>query len=318
MQGIAQGAGVHFTEILALNARTELLAGNTTRHPNAATALSRNRILGVADYSECTTLVALPAATTDGTTLLAQTWDWIGLQYNACIILNIREPGRPSILTLTEAGMVAKMGLNSAGLGVCMNILRSNNDGHTPGLPIHVLLRRLLQTTSLSAALAYIQQTQPAASSCITMADLSGQAACLEITPASISAISPNNALLVHTNHCLAAATQATERPLDATSSSIPRYQRATRLLYPERGHITRRTLAAILSDQYNAPFGICRTPDRTLHSVEQRETIAAVILELPAYCMHLAPGRPSEVAFVSLYLAPPDAPLAHQLPEEL
>ena len=48
--------------------------------------------------------------------------------------------------TLTEAGILGKIGLNDAGLGVCLNLLSTTADGGRDGTPIHVLLRQMLQS----------------------------------------------------------------------------------------------------------------------------------------------------------------------------
>ena len=134
IEGIAQGSGRSVEEILALNARTEIL-------PPA--------FLTGADAGECTAIAVTPAGSATGGTLLAQNWDWVGAQREAMIVLRIPESDAPACLTLTEAGMLAKIGLNAVGLGVCLNILRSIFDGSQAGVPVHVLLRALLRRASV-------------------------------------------------------------------------------------------------------------------------------------------------------------------------
>src|SRR5688572_7549269 len=68
MEGIARGAGRPFSEILTLNARTEVLP------PTFLTG---------SDSGECTAIAVRPAASATGETLLAQNWDWIGSQREA-------------------------------------------------------------------------------------------------------------------------------------------------------------------------------------------------------------------------------------------
>lgn len=87
LQGIASGAGVEFLEILALNCRSELLtpelfAGNPAL---SAAALQDNRSAGYPDWNECTSFAVSSAASSDGTTWLAQNWDWLGTQRQALI-----------------------------------------------------------------------------------------------------------------------------------------------------------------------------------------------------------------------------------------
>ena len=62
MHGIADGAGVPFDAVLALNCRSELMF-----------AAARSR--GETPPSECTSFAATPEATADGHMLLGQNWD---------------------------------------------------------------------------------------------------------------------------------------------------------------------------------------------------------------------------------------------------
>jgi hypothetical protein len=91
----------------------------------------------------------------------------------------------------------------------------------------------------------------------------------------------------------------------DPTSSTLPRYERATALMQQQHGRITCETIMDVLRDQQGAPLCICRTADTTLSPMEQRETVAGVVLDLHKKVMHLAPGRPCDVDFVPLALEP-------------
>lgn len=168
MEGIARGAGRPFSEILALNARTEVLP------PSFLTG---------ADAGECTAIAVTPAGSATGGTLLAQNWDWVGAQREAMIVLRIPESDAPACLTLTEAGMLAKIGLNAGGVGVCLNILRSIFDGTQAGVPVHVLLRALLKRKSVRDAVEFCSTLAFGGSSNILMADRGGEAASLEFSP---------------------------------------------------------------------------------------------------------------------------------------
>ena len=120
LDGVAEGAGVPVEEIYALNARTELLYGN--------------------GGTECTSIGVLDSRTASGHTILAQNWDWHPAQRPYTLLLATRDERGSTVLTLTEAGMLAKAGLNDAGLGVCVNMLTSDRDGRPGGVPYHVLL----------------------------------------------------------------------------------------------------------------------------------------------------------------------------------
>src|SRR5690348_15507871 len=103
LDGVAEGSGADVNELYALNARTELLYG---RAP-----------------SECTAIGVLDTRTANGHTLLAQNWDWHpSARPNTLLLKTVDERGF-AVLALTEAGMLAKAGINSAGIGVCVNML---------------------------------------------------------------------------------------------------------------------------------------------------------------------------------------------------
>lgn len=305
IRGIAEGAELPLADVLALNVRTELLAGQRrdTAHPSYTAAVARNRAAGLPEHGECTTVAALPGATADGATLLAQTWDWSGDQRAACVVLRIAAPGRPDILTVTEAGIVAKIGMNSAGLAVSLNILASQSDGREPGMPVHVLLRMLLELESVADAQALAEQHRAAASSCVTAADSGGSAVSLEITPGGVGVIAPENGLLTHTNHCLLAETRSAECPLPAASSSLPRYDQASRLLAARRGRIDAEALIAVLRDHEGGAMAICRHPDPSIPAPNRVESVLGVVMEPGAGVMHLAADVPCLAPFETVSL---------------
>jgi isopenicillin-N N-acyltransferase like protein len=321
MQGIADGAGLSFAEILALNVRTELMAGvgSGVYHPEHQAALERNRLAGVpqhidnapaptgtradSDDGECTTVAALPMATANGGTLLAQTWDWSGDQRAACVVLRIQGPDLPDIVTVTEAGMVAKIGLNSAGVAVSLNLLRSHADGREPGMPVHVLLRLMLEAKSFEDAQRLTSLMPAGGSSCVTLASGRGQVVSLEITPTAVGVVAAEDGLLAHANHCVDADTIAGECPLDPISTSRERMGRGWELLQSAHGAISVATMQAILRDREGAPRCICRTPDMRLHPVDRGESVLGVVMEVERGVIHIAPGVPCEVEFETVIL---------------
>ena len=91
IRGIASGAGLPASHLFAVNARSELV-------PFAA--------------SECTAL-SFPEAG-----LLGQTWDWCEQLESLVTVLHITREDQHSILTVTEPGIVGKIGLSDASPGV--------------------------------------------------------------------------------------------------------------------------------------------------------------------------------------------------------
>ena len=105
MRGIAEGANEPFAAVVLMNARTEMVAA----------ARQEQEAKQVPDG--CTAALALPEASADGVLLHGQNWDWRAECAETGVLLRIHRDDGPDILTFTEAGGLARSGLNSAGIG---------------------------------------------------------------------------------------------------------------------------------------------------------------------------------------------------------
>ena len=304
MAGIADGAGVTEDEIFALNARTEILPPTYPAEPSPAWTAAREhyRAAGIADWGECTALAVLPAASRDGHTWLAQNWDWIGAQRAAMVLLRVTDEHGRHLLTLTEAGMLAKIGLNDRGFGLCLNILRSVDDGQAPGMPVHVLLRHLLDCDDVEAACATARSLAHGASSNILVADRDGQAASIEVSPRGVAILMPEKGTLAHTNHYLDAAQAAHAAALSPLASTEQRLDCAR--TYAARGNLGIDDISALLRDTSGGAFAVCRFPDYSLPPEVRVETVAGVVMDLAERTMWVAPDVPARVDFEAVPLA--------------
>lgn len=61
---------------------------------------------------------------------------------------------------ITEAGIIGKIGCNDAGIGVCLNALRTSTCRNK--VPIHLELRAILDSSTFSEAVASVQKDQMA------------------------------------------------------------------------------------------------------------------------------------------------------------
>lgn len=105
MHGIAEGCGRSFDEILAINCRSELLrfeGSHDDRHHK--------------DAEECSCIGALPERTTNGHVLSAQNWDMYYWAEEHGVVLEILQDNGPDCFCLTEAGQLARYGMNQAGV----------------------------------------------------------------------------------------------------------------------------------------------------------------------------------------------------------
>ncbi len=147
--GIAEGAGIDTRWIAVLNARTEILSYRDANSP-----------------MECTALFS------KSTALLGQNWDWAKVLEDLVVMMKIVMPEGPVIRMITEPGIIGKIGLNSAGLGVCLNILTINRP--LKGLPIHIVLRSILESSTLDQARDVVAQAGYGKASNILVGDANG------------------------------------------------------------------------------------------------------------------------------------------------
>jgi len=142
IRGIAEGSGQSIVWITALNSRTEFIFKSSAKN-----------------MTECTT-ICFPKAG-----ILAQTWDWLKVSQDLAVLLLIEKEGsNHKILTFTEPGIVAKIGMNSSGLGVTLNMLLC--DELEGIIPVHVLLRVALECNSLDQFREFLGKVKPYHGTC--------------------------------------------------------------------------------------------------------------------------------------------------------
>ncbi len=282
IRGIAEGAGVEMGEILALNARTELMFPDR-----------------LATGGECTAIAALPEATASGEMLLGQNWDWKPHLLETTVFLEIEQEGKPNVVTFTEAGLVGKIGLNSSGVGACLNILKAPVG--QVGVPIHILMRGVLNSERLGDAIGRIaSQDRGAANNCL-MAHRDGAAIDFEIAPKDLDYLYPEGGVLVHTNHFISERLKPLDGSLALFPDSLLRLGRARQKLAARPGQITVETLQEIFRDHLNHPDSICRHPDRRDPDLEHAQTVASVIMNLTKKEMLITQGPPCENEYETL-----------------
>lgn len=260
----AEVAAADLDDLLVLNARSEVLS---------VVRAGRRR-------GECT-VVAEPGR-------LGQTWDWFARQRQAMVVLRTGP-----LLTLTEAGMLAKVGLNEHGLAVGLTYLASSAD-RVPGpgsLPVHAVLRLLLErATGVGAALDLLGSLVLAGSACIALVDTE-DAAFVEVTPAG-RAVLPAG---VHTNHCLAPGLAGLQGPVDFLADSQDRLARAAAL------HRAGVPVELVLADTTGGLHAVDQPPDPALADHDRTETVLAVVIEPGEGRLRVAPDRPSRSGFTQV-----------------
>jgi isopenicillin-N N-acyltransferase like protein len=290
LRGIADGAGLDLADVLAINVRTEVMYSAKARQaPRTRTRLP----------AECSAFAVVPAPGQSGSAIIGQNWDWLLHAAQTLVVLEVRQDDGPDFVTLVEAGLLAKTGMNAAGLGLVTNALVTDADLGEPGLPYHVLLRAVLDCATVTDALEALQAGPRSSSANYLVAHASGSALDIEAAPGDFTRLYPlfpEDGVLLHTNHFLAGIHPA-DLALWAMPSSVIRLQR----LRAARAARTLDDFGPLLADHADYPHGICSHPDPADHPCERGATIASVLMDLTARHIWLAAGNPCQATYERL-----------------
>jgi isopenicillin-N N-acyltransferase like protein len=303
MRGIADGAGLDLTDVLAINVRTEVMYSAKARSAPREGALRAARQAP----AECSAFAHVPGPGQAGPVILGQNWDWLLHAAQTLVVLEVRQQEGPDFVTVVEAGLLAKTGMNAAGLGLVTNALVTDADVGEPGLPYHVLLRAVLDCGTVTEALKVLQAGLRSSSANYLIAHASGTALDIEAAPGDFTRLYPlfpEDGLLRHTNHFLAPRIDLAPQ-IDLSLWAMP--DSAVRLQRLRGAAGTARALddfRALLADHADYPNSICAHPDPADHPREQGATIASVLMDLNARHLWLAAGNPCQVPYERLAVA--------------
>lgn len=257
MRGIAEGSGQPFAGIMLMNARTEMVSA--ARRQQATQHFPDG----------CTAALALPQASADCVLLHGQNWDWRAECAETGVVLRIRRDDGPDILTFTEAGGLARSGLNSAGIGLTANALECDRDyTRGPGVPLPFIRRKVLEAEHLALAVRTIFQTHRLGSNHMAISHGvfgggGGEAFGFECAPDETFWLAPEHGLYVHANHWIADSARAKVKDtgLAETPDSIYRDKRVREYLSPRIGKLTLEDFRQAFFDDYASPYSVCRPP---------------------------------------------------------
>lgn len=285
LRGIAEGAGLSLGDILALNVRTEVMFAAVAR----------------AAPQECTAFAALPEVTRDGHTLVGQNWDWKPDTAETVVILEVEPENGPRFVTVVEAGMLAKVGMNSAGIGLTTNALISDQDKGHPAVPYHAVLRAILESETPADALIAITYHRRSSSANYLIGHRDGEAINVETAPGNYSRIYPEfpeGGVYGHANHFSSPSFDLNDVGLWDGPGSLFRGYRIRKLLERTGGEITVEGAQEALADHFSFPFSICSHTDPSRTPVEQYATIASVVMDLDTLEMWVSDGNPCQTPF--------------------
>lgn len=267
--GVAEGAGLDLLELGLTLARTEILTQATARP------------------GECSTV----AHQTAGASVSAQTWDWYS-RFAGCWHLHRVQPldGEVEHAGFAEYGMTGKVGLNAAGVGVHLNILRHRDDD-AGGVPIHAVLARVLtRARTVEEALDIVRSAPTTSSSVLTLVS-PDRVAMAEVAPARVSVVEGEGWLL-HTNHFLAEDQQDGALLLEPSSNTHDRLAYLSSATGTSETPATADDLVPLMCSPLDAG-GVALLPDASLPEAERSATLVTVRMDPAARQVRLSPGVP-------------------------
>jgi isopenicillin-N N-acyltransferase-like protein len=279
--------------MLAINVRTEVMFAAQARR-----AADPSRRPG-----ECTAFAVVPERAADRHTLVGQNWDWLVHAEDTVVVLEAQQDEGPDYVTVVEAGLLAKTGMNSSGIGLVTNALVSDSDVGAPGIPYHLALRAILDAENISDAYAALQGGYRSSSANYLVAHVDGLAVDIEGAPGDFDELYltfPSEGVLVHTNHFLSPRFSGRDVSLWVMPDSPFRLARIETAV-AAHGALSLDTFRLALADHANHPSGVCCHPDARFARLDQGTTVASVLMDLDTKTMWVADGHPCTTPYREL-----------------
>lgn len=167
-QGIADGAGLTFDEVVLINLHEELY--HRTDLPK---------------HGHCTAVAVAPPDTGNTHTYVGQTWDWMQSVAGKSCVTEWRRAEGVSVLAYGFPGMPMGAGMNAEGIALCWTSASLGIKGQTPrvGIPSYMLIAHLLAQKNLDGVVAEARKNRHAGWFTFVIADRNGRLVNIEGSP---------------------------------------------------------------------------------------------------------------------------------------
>jgi isopenicillin-N N-acyltransferase-like protein len=285
IEGVAEGAGLAFEDVLAMNCRSELMFGSAV-------------------IMECSSFALQPSVTEDGHTYVGQNWDWApDIVETLAIVAIQQEPDKPDVILLDEAGIVGRMGFNSSGIALCTNTLIADQE-RPDGVPYNVLLRGVLNSRRLDDAIAALILPPRAICSNYVIGDAGGQTMDVEVAPEQFDYVTPYNGIITHGNHFAGPRMKVHDRSVEKWPDSLYRECRIRALLEPHAPDIRVEHMMDALRDRFGHPHAVSRHADPEQGRFDQLQTVASLIVDCEDRECWIAAGPPDGTDYTHYEMA--------------
>ncbi len=273
VRGIAEGSGQSFDVILAYQMMDEEWAYRV--------ALARLRRASV---EACSAVGVLR----DGSSLVAQNMDLPSHYDGTQTLLRLRPDDGPAVMVFTPAGMIGTTGLNSSGVGVCVNAMFQVRHVSS-GLPVGFVLRAMLRKRTAVEAIELLKSLPHATGQNYVVGDPTSIAD-YEASPGEVREVPVKNRQVAHTNHPLVNTDRDPDERDDPDSTTVERLEKLGADLSHLGGNVTADDVQRTLSDR-SVPVCVPRGSSWM--------TLGSLVMELAAHpVLHYAPGPPADTPY--------------------
>ncbi|WP_295813395.1 C45 family peptidase [uncultured Nitratireductor sp.] len=278
IDGIAEGADVDPLWICALNARSELLSALPA--------------------SECTVVHYT------GTPFAGQNWDWSEKLEELTVLIRSEDERGRRFLTLTEPGILAKVGLNDAGFCVCLNFLPTPKS--TEGVPSHILLRALLDAGSWTEVEETLARAGVGRSLNLLVAGANGYSINIEYEGDAARRMETGGAATTHTNHYLTCSAPVDAELLENSTARLDRI----RALTASGTTVGLVQLKRVLSDRKHPEHAILAPYRDSDGFLGRKGTVCTIAMDLAERRMHIRRGNDPDAPFYDVAVIEKEAAL--------
>jgi isopenicillin-N N-acyltransferase-like protein len=283
-RGIADGAGMPIEDVFFANALTDF--------QDVLWQFAGVEVHG------CTSFLIGPDASANGHAMIGQTWDMHASAERFISVFHRTPTDGPESLTLTTAGCLTLIGVNSAGIAVGNNNLRPTDA--RPGVIYLALLHQALRQTEWRGAVSVMTDTPRASGHNYIMAHESGARSNIETTAAQHEEFQIDAPWYVHSNHYLSEKLKPLEDPTVQRGSTEHRLARLAARFEEHADPLTPEGLRALLADHEGGEeLGICRHGEGN-----DARSCAFAVVDPAERTMHAALGPACEASLGQFRLA--------------
>jgi isopenicillin-N N-acyltransferase-like protein len=214
---------------------------------------------------------------------------WMNEQKENLIITKITQENKPTIVQVTEAGILGKIGFNSAGVGTLFNAIKVHGVDSTR-LPAHFGLRMALESITVDEAVRRLESFGMASSAHILLADPKTSLG-LEFTKSTFAHVLPDPAgRVIHANHLLLEHPGETDTVwLKDSLTRVPTMAKNVEALSRKASW---EDVSRLFEDEQNSPGAICRYETEESGS----GTLFSIVIDLKSKKAVVRLGRPTDV----------------------